>query len=300
MFELLITRQECALISEVFAEDDKWIDGITYRIKGTITNVDFFYKSKQFIGSSSGDIERPKHLGKPLPSFPIGIELKENLMNAWAFRQAYIDWTFNDVRNNLYPNANVSVVDVSQSKKYLRHNETIRTELQNSFFNSSDKEFTNANPNWTLSADLKYSALMLGYYWGIFYPAYNGTHRWFKLGYGLGIFASKMKVDYNLCSRYEYTTKTHEIRNPYKTGECVGKHKIDQLEVQGVGPAILLTFTIWERKTKDSIWRFFNVETGKTNISEDQESAFALKKHDTYFVPKLELMATTFSYTSRF
>ena len=35
-----------ALIPAVFAEDDKWIDGITYRLKASITDVDFSYKSK--------------------------------------------------------------------------------------------------------------------------------------------------------------------------------------------------------------------------------------------------------------
>ncbi len=69
--------------------------------------------------------------------------------------------------------------------------------MEDSFFNSKDKEFISANSNWTLSADLKYSTLIIGYAWGVFIPAYAGTHRWLKTAVGIGAFAAQMKIDYN-------------------------------------------------------------------------------------------------------
>jgi len=136
---------------------------------------------------------------------------------------------------------------------------------------------------------------MIGYSWGIFYPAYNDTHRWMKIGIGIGAFIAKMEIDYNLCSRYE-------IEVSEGSGECVGKHKIDQLETQVVGSALNVNITFWERKTKDSIWRIGSADLGYTTLSKDREkSAFSLEKHDKYLIPNIELSSSTIiSYTSRF
>ena len=115
-----------------------------------------------------------------------------------------------------------------------------------------------------------------------------------------------MQIDYNLCSRYEYTTKfdSEGKEEDYKSGECVGKHKIDNLDTQGIGQSIVLNFTLWERKTKDSIWRIANMEQGQTMLSltkEQEKSAFGLDKHGTYFLPQLSLQSMTLiSYTNRF
>ena len=172
-----------ALIPEVYADDDNWIDGITFRYGegGPTLDIDFKSEGQLYdnIGTvSSGGPKIPKHLAEGSKLFPLAIELKENLMNSWSYRQGFIDWTINNEINNLSPNSSnqSEIVDVSTTKKYYRQSEGLRTVLQNNFFNSKDKEFTSANPNWALSADSKFSALMIGYSLGIFYPSYNGYH----------------------------------------------------------------------------------------------------------------------------
>ena len=292
-------------IPKVYGYDDDWIDGITFKLTINESKVEFRYrltegsKKRQVLGSSGGKYQ-PAHLSRTTYGFPIAIELKENLMNSWSYRQAYFDWTFNTEYNDMYPNSSAAEIIEGSSNQdtrtvYLRQPEQTRTALLNSFFNSSDKDFTNANPNWALSADLKYSTLIIGYSLGVFYPAYNGSHRWMKVGIGISVFAAQMKVDYNLCSRYE-------IEVSEGSGGCVGKHKIDQLETQVVGPALNINITFWERKTKDSIWRIGTGDLGYTILTEDREkSAFSLEKHDNYLIPNIEFSSNSIiSYTSRF
>ena len=62
-----------------------------------------------------------------------------------------------------------------------------------------------------------------------------------------------MEIDYNLCSSYELTTIYDDEGNAetYRSGKCVGKHKIDQLEKEGVGAAVVTNLSFWERKTKN-------------------------------------------------
>ena len=113
-------------------------------------------------------------------SFPIAIAFKENLMNAWSYRQAYIDFIFNQKYIDLYPHeSELSEVTIEGSTRtsYRRQLGLIRSELINTFFNTSEKDFINANSNWALSADAQLNTLLLGYNWGVFYPAYNGSHR---------------------------------------------------------------------------------------------------------------------------
>ena len=101
-----------------------------------------------------------------------------------------------------------------------------------------------------MTADVENNIFMIGYSFGIFYPAYNGIHRWLKTGLGLGAFYSTIKIDYNFFSKYELIGNEEcEI-----SGECFGKSKIDQLDSQIYDPLLVLNFTLWERKKEDSIW----------------------------------------------
>ena len=156
------------LIPSVYA-DDEWIDGITFRLGESSIDLDIDYNSEgttyDMVGTIGGD-NRPRHLMGGSATFPIVIEFKENLMNSWAYGQFFIDWTINSEKKDLYPNSerersDTETVRVSTTKKYLRQSETVRTALQNSFFNSSEKDFTSANSNWALSADVNINALML-------------------------------------------------------------------------------------------------------------------------------------------
>ena len=115
-----------------------------------------------------------------------------------------------------------------------------------------------------------------------------------------------MEIDYNLCSRYELSTTYDDEGNAEskRSGKCIGKHKIDRLETQGVGAAAIVNITIWERKTQDSIWRIGTGESGLTSLNlsrEEEKKAFGLEKHENYFAPEITLTTLTLvSYTSRF
>ena len=165
-----------------------------------------------------------------------------------------------------------------------------------------------------MSADSKISTIIIGYYWGIFYPTYEGTHRWMKIAVGIGAYAAQFKIDYNLCSAYIVTEKYDEggkrevmidwgfpeIRTrKLHTGECEGKKKIDTLATIFYGTATPIGFVLWERKTKDSIWRILD-QKGITAIA-PQNKAFRLKDRSTFFVPSINITSTTIlSYTPRF
>ena len=312
-----------ALVPNVNADDDDWIDGITYRYKSQGTTIDINYnrpfhndedESLSIVGNSGGVTDLPEHLqGDPIESaaFPVTLEFKEKLMTSWSFRSAYLDWTFNENYENLIPNSSsaeiINASDTSDSLvQYLRQPAKTRKILTDNFFNSSDKEFTDANPNWALSADVKYSTIMIGYFVGVFYPAYNGTHRWFKLGLGIGVFAAQLQIDYNLCSAYILTSSKDDDGevSDKKQARCADKKNIDRLNTNGVGYAQIGSITLWERKTNDSIWRLMGFEQGATNLSLDENSekgAFGLENHDSYFVPSLKLQSlTVVSYTSLF
>ena len=109
-----------------------------------------------------------------------------------------------------------------------------------------------------------------------------------------------------MCSAYIVADKYDEEGNKetHQSGECSGKKKIDNLEAKGAGAAAILNIVVWERKTKDSIWRVLNFELGQTNLSLDpkiEKETFGLKGRSGYFVPSLNILTGTFlSYTSRF
>ena len=92
----------------------------------------------------------------------------------------------------------------------------------------------------------------------------------------------------------------------YQNAECVGKKKIDSIDPLGVGAAYVFSFTLWERKTKDSIWRFWSSESGTTRFIYDQDQkrkkeTYGLKDRTAYFEPRLIIDSfTIISYTYLF
>ena len=134
-----------------------------------------------------------------------------------------------------------------------------------------------------------------------------------KIAVGIGAYAAQFKIDYNLCSAYIVTEKYDEggkraVYNEWgsfgqlrklHTGECEGKKKIDTLETIFYGTATPIGFVLWERKTKDSIWRILD-QKGITAIAPPNK-AFRLKDRSTFFVPSLDISSLTIlSYTTRF
>jgi len=259
----------------VQAEEGKWIDGIRFRY---VTNSpeDCRFKSPVSCSKNPIGIYMPwkiedrispyfsdapknaaaiavKNIQKPL--FPFALELPETLMTSWSFRGGLLEFEFPTELKDLKP---------SKDDSY-------RTSLYNDFFNASDKSFADANSNWEMSADVTSSRIFLGYTLGFFIPI-GDYHRFLKFGAGLGVYYIDLSLKLNLCSRYEQRDKSDV--------ECVGKTEIDSYSAKKLGVASSSFMTFWERRTKDSIWRFMQVSGSVALGSNDKGYLRAkLKNH---------------------
>ena len=229
--------------------------------------------------------------------FPIAITLPETLMNPWSFRGAVFEYQDTIEAKDLSP---VSVA-IDKDTTYLRQLSELRTSLYNNFFSASDKSFVDANSNWALSADVASSRAFLGYYLGAFIPAFE-YHRFLKVGFGLGAFYAELSYKLNLCSQYKVTPKLGgdgKAASSGHGGECVGKTEIDSASAKGFGVASIVHFTLWERVTKDSIWKIGSGEFGE-NLT-DTADALKLKNHDKNLSVKIASSSIQLiSYTYRF
>ena len=113
---------------------------------------------------------------------------------------------------------------------------------------------------WALSADVTSSRIFLGYYWGVFIPI-GDYHRFIKFGAGLGVYNIDLSFKLNLCSQF-ISTGTE--------GGCIGKKEIDSYSGKKLGITLARHMTLWERRTKDSIWRFIRVSEGIARGSDDK------------------------------
>ena len=223
------------LVSEVYAKDDKWIDGIRFRYAIIYNPIDFMLESGEepLMRVESGY----RHL-RSQQSLPIAIVLPETLMNSWSFRGGEIEWQQSTGGTDLVPSNGA------------RQTSSQRTILYNDFFNASDKAFADANSNWALSADVTSSRIFLGYTWGFFIPI-GDYNRFFKVGAGLGVYYIDLSFKLNLCSHFLETKK--QMSGIYRIGECIGKTEIDSYSGKELGIASSTGVTFWERRTKDSI-----------------------------------------------
>ena len=287
------------LAGAVHAEEGKWIDGIKFRY-GPLSNTTTFELPWVEDGNEGKSIIKENiyfsHLEDPI-LFPIAIGLPETLMASWSFRGALFEYQPLTVAKDLVP----SGTSVTADTTYLRQLSSLRTSLYNNFFSASDKSFADANSNWALSADVASSRVFLGYYWGVFIPAFE-YHRFAKIGFGLGAFYAELSYTLNLCSQYKVTPALKDSGGVELTGhggECVGKTEIDSASSKGVGVAGINHFTIWERVTKDSIWKFFSIEYGLSLT--DTADALKLKNHDKNLSVSIGSSSVEYiSYTYRF
>jgi hypothetical protein len=277
------------------AEEDKWIDGIKFRM-GILSNDTTFMLPWVEDENSIIKVNNTfSHLAATT-MFPIAITLPETLMNSWSFRGAFLEYQPLTVAKDLVPYGTTVTPDTT----YLRQLSSLRTSLYNNFFNASDQAFADANSNWALSADMTSSRIFLGYYWGVFIPAFE-YHRFLKAGVGFGAFYADLSYKLNLCSQYKVTPKLEdgEAASSGHGGECVGKTEIDSASSKGVGVAGITHVTLWERVTKDSSWKFFSAELG-INIT-DTADALKLKNHDKNLSVSIGSASVEYiSYTYRF
>ncbi len=279
MFAIILT-----LIPVVKAEDKSWyeIDGIRFRpVLANSHNPIVIYMPWKIEKRISPYFSPP-----PLDAaiirqdevknlFPFAIELPETLMlmTSWSFGGALFEFEFptevKDMGGGLSSDRGDGEVD------YLRQDASDRTSLYNDFFNTSDKAFADANSNWAMSADVTSSRIFLGYTLGVFIPI-GEYHRFFKFGVGLGVYYIDLSFKLNLCSQL---IKTGTEGGRLQT-ECVGKTEIDSYSGQKSGIATSAQMTLWERRTKDSIWRFGSISQGVALGSDDKGYIRAkLKNH---------------------
>ena len=248
----------CALILTamlVQAEEDKWIDGIRFRpaalpgVSGPSTrsqNPIVIYMPWKIEGRISPYFSDAPNTAAiagtrgEKNSFPFALELPETLMTSWLFRGALLEFEFPTELKDLRPS----------------RDDSYKTSLYNDFFNASDKAFADANSDWEMNADVTSSRVFLGYTWGFFIPI-GEYHRFFKFGAGLGVYYIDLSLRLNLCSQYD-------------EGECVGKTEIDSYSGKKSGVASASHMTLWERRTKDSIWRFMQVSGSAALGSNDK------------------------------
>ena len=297
MFVIILT-----LIPVVKAEDKSWyeIDGIRIRPVGNYRGPVVIYmpwKKESRIDPlypGIGIPNTPDIAGKAEEKglFPLALELPETLMTSWSFRGGLLEFEFPSEVKDLGPD-----FGGDHGSAYKRQSSKIRTSLYNDFFNASDKAFADANSNWAMSADVTSSRIFLGYTLGVFIPI-GEYHRFFKFGAGLGVYYIDLSFKLNLCSQL---IKTGTEGGRLQT-ECVGKTEIDSYSGKKLGVASASFMTFWERRTKDSIWRFFKVSEGVALGSDDKGYIRAkLKNHSKNLA--LWMSSSTLeivSYTYRF
>ena len=252
-----------ALIPIVYADDD-WIDGIKIRV-GDIQHVDNVSMTDKSEDNIFGTNKEFSHL-KNTPLFPIAITLPETLMNSWSWRGALLEYKPKTELKDLPPTIDEDenpISGVMEGNAQLRQTLEKRNEIYNKYLDDSERSFADSNPNWALSGDIDSYHIFLGYYLGVFIPAYE-IQRFFKIGAGAGILFKDVSLKLNICSQYKVTSSSSAEGTTSATygGECVGKKEIESISIINITPSAAGHFTFWERVTKDSIWKIISIDIG--------------------------------------
>tara|TARA_B100000586_G_scaffold266750_1_gene240318 strand:+ start:276 stop:1148 length:873 start_codon:yes stop_codon:yes gene_type:complete len=288
-YVLVLFAVMMVLVSTVYAEDDKWIDGIRFRYGQEWYET---YISIPLAGKDTDIIKTENTISKftPISQFPIAIALPEILMNSWSFRGAFLEYQNRTELKDLAPQASDNVIHSDTTNWRQKPDE--RTYIYNNLFTASDKTFADANSNWALSADTVSSRFLFGYNWGVFIPV-GEYNRFFKFGLGPAIYYLNFSMKLNLCSEYKITPSPG--KSDGHSSECVGKREIDSASIDKVILATSVVVSLWERFTKDSVWRILSWSSGDANFN------VKLKNNSMDLVIKSRTAITEFiSYTYRF
>ena len=227
----------------------------------------------------------------PISQFPIAIALPEILMNSWSFRGAFLEYQNRTELKDLAPQASDNVIHSDTTNWRQKPDE--RTYIYNNLFTASDKTFADANSNWALSADTVSSRFLFGYNWGVFIPV-GEYNRFFKFGLGPAIYYLNFSMKLNLCSEYKITPSSGESYGGHSR-DCIGKREIDSASIDKVILATSVVVSLWERFTKDSVWRILSWSSGDANFN------VKLKNNSMDLVIKSRTAITEIiSYTYRF
>ena len=277
----------------VNAEDKSWyeIDGIKIRT-GYLRNNTGISLSKetnhQIPPAIIDQTDQFSHQNA-IPISPIAIVLPETLMTSWSFRGAVFEFQPETSVNDLSPSPDDN--SINSETTHWRQKSSMRTLLYNDFFNASDKSFADSNPKWALSSDVNSSRYFFGYIWGVFIPV-GKNHRFLKIGFGPAVYYTDMSVKLNLCSQYKITVSEKGRTN--HDGECVGKTEIDSASIGKWGATINFHVTLWERFTKDSIWKILSWTNAQIN------NDLKLKNHNDLKYTISSGTEIFISYTYRF
>ena len=260
-YVLVLFAVMMVLVSTVYAEDDKWIDGIRFRYGQEWYET---YISIPLAGKDTDIIKTENTISKftPISQFPITIALPEKLMNSWSFRGAFLEYQNRTELKDLAPQASDNVIHSDTTNWRQKPDE--RTYIYNNLFTASDKTFADANSNWALSADTVSSRFLFGYNWGVFIPV-GEYNRFFKIGLGPAIYYLNFSMKLNLCSEYKITPSPG--KSDGHSSECVGKREIDSSSIDKVAFTTSVVVTLWERFTKDSVWRILSQSAGDADFN---------------------------------
>jgi len=287
-------------IHTIYAEDNKWIDGITIRIGQKLFNEKIGVGGKKLVDSDH-DINKEEISFKNLKN-PINISFTETLMNSWSYRQMYFDYIPTKKIDDLppsYPKLDYDLKDASSKglkSVFITQDIDAKKFIKEKLFSGKDTQldFINNNINWAISVDTERTAIYLGYLWGVFIQT-TESNRWLKTGVGIGTGYFKYKADLNLCSNYVVSIK--EGTDVYHSGKCNGKTKFGEINVEGPVTTFAGNFVIFERKTADSFWKILNANLSETFTNVKYE----IENYDHIFDIKLQVVDIDFvSYTYRF
>ena len=286
---LILFAVMMVLVPTVYAEDDKWIDGIKFRYGGLTFSPDLSHPS---MGSSEVDNRIIVNSSLPNSLIPVALVLPETSMNSFSFRGGIFEIS-NESYDDLAPYG-------FESSTHLRQSPESRDWLVSSFFNDDDKSYISGKDLWALSADAEMKSLFFGYYWGLFIPI-GKNHRFLKTGFGISTSYSELNLKLNLCSEYRIIERTipDDGGQNYIEGKCEGKYEIDSIRKIGWINDLVLHINLWERVTEDSIFSFykwtFNQSSFRSNLSFSKHA----KQESLTFSPRFYWMEV-FTYTYRF
>ena len=275
---LLITMLMIMPTSVIQAQD-KTIDGIRLRYS-TVLSQDQFKIDDYEITKYNSKINTAYTYTFPgKQKFPIAIVFPESLMASWLFRQAYFDFSIGDEINDIPPVPDQSIssqldsaFNDARTTVYLRQKSGTRDYLKENFLPKyfSSSQLSTLPENWVITHDLKRSALAFGYMWGFFIPL-GEMHRFLKvgLGFGLGLMDNNIKIKF--CDSYDVAVKTEKDSQDKEKlaksheGKCNNPNNLESVAYKEAVISAGVTFTLWERISKDSIWTFMSIDIAQIN-----------------------------------
>ena len=292
--------------------EDKIIDGIKIRFASSISS-DAFRMGDHSIAETDCDINCDHNIiSSGSAKFPLTITFPETA-SSWTFRQTFFDFVNNQKNNNIPPDPETPVSheltrleDSDGTSFNMTQKNGVRIYLKENFLPKylSSSQLSNLPTDWAISYDVERSLVSLGYMWGVFLPI-GEMHRLFKVAFGIGIGRLENKIKINLCDMYN-------VKVNYQTGGGGKKEFIPPHEGKCINPNRLANFSyvtgvytlgfylsLWERKSKDSVWNFWTVDEIIVNGDRSYESIEPLDGKKVVFSQTLGGFEI-FSYTYRF